>query len=154
MTELAELLVQDAEAWHAWLDSHHAEHPGVWLVLHKKGGHTTALTYAQALDEALCFGWIDGHRAGAPRSRRRSVLAAMSLRTQRRDHSEPASPRGQPGNSEVLCALRPLAILTPPDGVVSEVAQWRIESWIRTEYVLRGRRIICSSTGPPLVAPA
>ncbi len=63
MTELAELLVQDAEAWHAWLDSHHAEHPGVWLVLHKKGGHTTALTYAQALDEALCFGWIDGQIA-------------------------------------------------------------------------------------------
>jgi uncharacterized protein YdeI (YjbR/CyaY-like superfamily) len=63
VTELAELLVQDAEAWHAWLDSHHAGHPGVWLVLHKKGGQTTALTYAQALDEALCFGWIDGQIA-------------------------------------------------------------------------------------------
>ena len=63
MSELAELLVPDAEAWHAWLDTHHGEHPGVWLVLHKKGGHTTALTYAQALDEALCFGWIDGQIA-------------------------------------------------------------------------------------------
>ena len=63
MTELAELLVQDAEAWHAWLDSHDSDHPGVWLVLHKKGGQTTALTYAQALDEALCFGWIDGQIA-------------------------------------------------------------------------------------------
>lgn len=63
MAELAVLLVQDAEAWHAWLDSHHADHPGVWLVLHKKGGRTTALTYAQALDEALCFGWIDGQTA-------------------------------------------------------------------------------------------
>ncbi len=46
MTELAELLVPDAAAWHAWLASHHAGHSGVWLVLHKKGGHTTALTYA------------------------------------------------------------------------------------------------------------
>jgi uncharacterized protein YdeI (YjbR/CyaY-like superfamily) len=63
VTELAELLVQDAEAWHAWLDSHHADHPGVWLVLHKKGGQATALTYVQALDEALCFGWIDGQIA-------------------------------------------------------------------------------------------
>jgi uncharacterized protein YdeI (YjbR/CyaY-like superfamily) len=63
MTELAELLVEDADAWRAWLDSHHADHPGVWLVLHKKGGHTTSLTYAQALDEALCFGWIDGQVA-------------------------------------------------------------------------------------------
>jgi uncharacterized protein YdeI (YjbR/CyaY-like superfamily) len=60
VTELPELLVQNAEAWHVWLDSHHADRPGVWLVLHKKGGETTALTYAQALDEALCFGWIDG----------------------------------------------------------------------------------------------
>jgi uncharacterized protein YdeI (YjbR/CyaY-like superfamily) len=63
VSDLAELLVQDAEAWHAWLDSHHADHPGVWLVLHKKGGQATALTYAQALDEALCFGWIDGQIA-------------------------------------------------------------------------------------------
>ena len=63
MSNLAELLLQDAEAWHASLDSHHADHPGVWLVLHKKGGQTTALTYAEALDEALCFGWIDGQIA-------------------------------------------------------------------------------------------
>lgn len=60
MSELPELLVQDVDAWRAWLDRHHADHPGVWLVLHKKGGQTTTLTYAQALDEALCFGWIDG----------------------------------------------------------------------------------------------
>ncbi|HET9128178.1 MAG TPA: YdeI/OmpD-associated family protein [Propionibacteriaceae bacterium] len=60
MTELPELLVEDAAAWHAWLRRHHADHPGVWLVLQKKGGQTTALTYAEALDEALCFGWIDG----------------------------------------------------------------------------------------------
>ena len=63
MPELEELLVQDAQEWHAWLDGHHADHPGVWLVLHKKGGRATALTYAQALDEALCFGWIDGQVA-------------------------------------------------------------------------------------------
>ncbi len=63
MSDLAELLVVDVEAWHAWLDVHHGDHPGVWLVLHKKGGQTTTLTYAQALDEALCFGWIDGQIA-------------------------------------------------------------------------------------------
>ena len=57
---LPELLVPDAEAWRAWLADHHADSPGVWLVLHKRGGHVTALTYAAALDEALCFGWIDG----------------------------------------------------------------------------------------------
>lgn len=58
--DLEELLVPDADAWRAWLEQHHSDSPGVWLVLHKKGGEVTSLTYAQALDDALCFGWIDG----------------------------------------------------------------------------------------------
>lgn len=61
-TALDELLLPDAAAWRAWLLEHHDGHPGVNLVLHKKGGTTTTLTYAQAVDEALCFGWIDGQR--------------------------------------------------------------------------------------------
>lgn len=60
MIELPELLLPDAPAWRAWLEEHHATDPGVRLVLHKKGGAVTELTYAAALDEALCFGWIDG----------------------------------------------------------------------------------------------
>ncbi len=64
MAELPELLLRDAAEWRAWLVDHHCDRAGVWLVLHKKGGHTTALTYAAALDEALCFGWIDGQVAG------------------------------------------------------------------------------------------
>jgi len=58
--ELPELLLPDAAAWRAWLEENHASSPGVWLIEHKKGGTTTQLSYAQALDEALCFGWIDG----------------------------------------------------------------------------------------------
>jgi uncharacterized protein YdeI (YjbR/CyaY-like superfamily) len=58
--ELPELLVPDAAAWRAWLADNHASSPGVWLVLTKKGGQVTELDYAAALDEALCFGWIDG----------------------------------------------------------------------------------------------
>ncbi|TLM87161.1 YdeI family protein [Pseudarthrobacter sp. NamE5] len=58
--ELEELLVPDAATWRAWLEENHATSPGVWLVLHKKGGQVTELDYAAALDEALCFGWIDG----------------------------------------------------------------------------------------------
>lgn len=57
---LDELLLPDAAAWRQWLAEHHIDHRGVRLVLHKKGGTTTELTYAQAVDEALCFGWIDG----------------------------------------------------------------------------------------------
>jgi uncharacterized protein YdeI (YjbR/CyaY-like superfamily) len=58
--ELSELLVPDVETWRRWLAENHRESPGVRLVLHKKGGTVTSLTYDQALDEALCVGWIDG----------------------------------------------------------------------------------------------
>jgi uncharacterized protein YdeI (YjbR/CyaY-like superfamily) len=58
--ELPELLVPDAAAWSAWLTEHH-DAPGAWLVLAKKGtAHPTSLTYDEALEEALCQGWIDG----------------------------------------------------------------------------------------------
>lgn len=58
--ELPELLLPDADAWRAWLAENHATSRGVWLVQHKKGGAVTSLTYEQALDHALCFGWVDG----------------------------------------------------------------------------------------------
>jgi uncharacterized protein YdeI (YjbR/CyaY-like superfamily) len=56
-----DLILRDAAAWRAWLAKHHADPAGVWLVLAKKGTEKpTNLTYAQALEEALCHGWIDG----------------------------------------------------------------------------------------------
>jgi uncharacterized protein YdeI (YjbR/CyaY-like superfamily) len=59
--DVQELLVEDARAWDRWLETHHADRDGVWLVLAKKGtDRPTNLTYDQALDEALCQGWIDG----------------------------------------------------------------------------------------------
>lgn len=62
--ELEELLLPDEAAWRTWLSENHSSHPGVKLVLHKKGGTITLLTYAQAVEQALCFGWIDGQRNG------------------------------------------------------------------------------------------
>jgi uncharacterized protein YdeI (YjbR/CyaY-like superfamily) len=59
--EPSELAVANTEAWRAWLADHNATSPGVWLVLAKKGTkQPTSLSYDQALDEALCQGWIDG----------------------------------------------------------------------------------------------
>ncbi|HTW41434.1 MAG TPA: YdeI/OmpD-associated family protein [Solirubrobacteraceae bacterium] len=58
---LVELMPLDASAWRAWLAEHHSATAGVWLVLAKKGTtEPTSLTFEQALDEALCHGWIDG----------------------------------------------------------------------------------------------
>jgi uncharacterized protein YdeI (YjbR/CyaY-like superfamily) len=59
--EMPELVVRNAAAWRAWLRKNHSDTVGVWLVLAKKGiEKPTSLMHAQALDEALCHGWIDG----------------------------------------------------------------------------------------------
>ncbi|MDT0170670.1 YdeI/OmpD-associated family protein [Pseudarthrobacter sp. BRE9] len=79
--DLEELLVPDAAAWRAWLEEHHKTSPGVWLVLHKKGGTVTKLDYPAALDEALCFGWIDGQL------RRRDGESSFQRMTPRRPRS-------------------------------------------------------------------
>lgn len=46
--------------WRKWLESNHAECDGIWLQFYKKGSGVSTVVYAEALDEALCFGWIDG----------------------------------------------------------------------------------------------
>ncbi len=62
--DIPELIVPDARAWRRWLAAHHGDAAGVWLVLAKKDTtEPTSLTYARALDEALCHGWIDGQAA-------------------------------------------------------------------------------------------
>jgi len=48
--------------WAEWLAAHHAEASGVWLRMFKKGTGIPSVTYAEALDEALCYGWIDGQK--------------------------------------------------------------------------------------------
>lgn len=64
MSELPELTLPDLPAWRRWLTERAEDSTGVWLVLAKKGTTSpTALTYDQALEEALCHGWIDGQLA-------------------------------------------------------------------------------------------
>ncbi|WP_159617179.1 YdeI/OmpD-associated family protein [Arthrobacter zhaoguopingii] len=62
--DLPELILPGVREWTQWLEAEHADSRGVWLILTKKGGTLTTLTYAEALDEVLCFGWIDGQRRG------------------------------------------------------------------------------------------
>jgi uncharacterized protein YdeI (YjbR/CyaY-like superfamily) len=52
------------EAWERWLHEHHASSPGVWVKVAKKGAPTSTVNYAQALEEAIRYGWIDGQKAG------------------------------------------------------------------------------------------
>jgi uncharacterized protein YdeI (YjbR/CyaY-like superfamily) len=52
------LSLRDGAAWRAWLEQHHGDSAGVWLVTAKKGA--AGVSRDEALDEALCHGWIDG----------------------------------------------------------------------------------------------
>lgn len=80
--ELADLVVADGDAWREWLGVNHDTSGGVWLVLAKKGiTDPTSLTYDLALDEALCYGWIDSQ------ARRRDQSTYLQRFTPRRARS-------------------------------------------------------------------
>ncbi|MEO3749502.1 YdeI/OmpD-associated family protein [Streptomyces sp. B6B3] len=55
-----ELDLADQDAWAAWLEDHHADPSGAWLRIAKKDSGLTSVGYAEAVETALCFGWIDG----------------------------------------------------------------------------------------------
>jgi uncharacterized protein YdeI (YjbR/CyaY-like superfamily) len=52
----------DRSAWERWLSDQHASSDGVWLKIAKRGSGATTVTYADALEEALRYGWIDGQK--------------------------------------------------------------------------------------------
>lgn len=56
---LQQVYAPDRAAWRAWLAEHHAASPGVWLIFDKKEARRERLAYGDAVEEALCFGWID-----------------------------------------------------------------------------------------------
>ena len=84
-----ELMVRDAAHWRAWLAKHHDSSAGIWLVLAKKKTvQPTSLNHDQALEEALCHGWIDGQLRGRDadtyyqrfsRRRRRSAWSKRNI---------------------------------------------------------------------------
>ena len=50
------------QAWRDWLERSHATSAGIWLKIAKKDGGGSTVSYAEALEAALCFGWIDGRK--------------------------------------------------------------------------------------------
>ena len=56
------VLFADRTAFRKWLSAHHASRPGLWLRIAKTGSPLRSVTYTEALDLALCFGWIDGQK--------------------------------------------------------------------------------------------
>jgi uncharacterized protein YdeI (YjbR/CyaY-like superfamily) len=55
---------KNRDAWRVWLVKNHARENELWLVLYKKNSNKSTVTYDEAVEEALCFGWIDGLTKG------------------------------------------------------------------------------------------
>jgi uncharacterized protein YdeI (YjbR/CyaY-like superfamily) len=56
------LTFKSSQTFRDWLEKNHADCGGIWLKMFKKDSGKTSITYAEALDQALCFGWIDGQK--------------------------------------------------------------------------------------------
>lgn len=59
-TDLPIIAFKSSKEWASWLAQNHTKSSGLWLRLFKKDSGVASVTYAEALDEALCYGWIDG----------------------------------------------------------------------------------------------
>ena len=55
-------LFKTPAAWEKWLEANHAKSKGIWMQIAKKDGGLSSATYQEALDVALCYGWIDGQK--------------------------------------------------------------------------------------------
>jgi uncharacterized protein YdeI (YjbR/CyaY-like superfamily) len=53
----------DREDWERWLEEHHTSSDGLWLKIAKQGSDIASISYAEALEAALCYGWIDSQKA-------------------------------------------------------------------------------------------
>src|SRR5512147_3307694 len=67
-TELPVKSFKTQKDWATWLDKQHTKSAGVWLKLAKKGAKAKSVTYAEAVEVALCYGWIDGQGKGLDES--------------------------------------------------------------------------------------
>jgi uncharacterized protein YdeI (YjbR/CyaY-like superfamily) len=76
-------------AWHAWLEQHHEKHDELWVGFHKVGSGKPSITWPEAVDGALCFGWIDGVRKSLDESsyvirftprRSKSIWSAVNIK--------------------------------------------------------------------------
>jgi uncharacterized protein YdeI (YjbR/CyaY-like superfamily) len=60
LNEFPVIFFESQKKWRSWLLKNYSKSDGIWLQFYKKNSGIKSLNYDQALDEALCFGWIDG----------------------------------------------------------------------------------------------
>jgi len=98
--------------WRAWLAANHTTSPGVWLVIHKKNNPEPSVSYVEAVEEALCFGWIDSKMNPLDETRFRQVFTPR----------KPTSVWSK-SNKERVARLIEQGLMTPAGLAVIEVAK-------------------------------
>lgn len=109
--------------WRAWLAANHASSPGVWLVIHKKNNPEPSVTYVEAVEEALCFGWIDSKMNPLDETRFRQVFTPR----------KPTSVWAR-SNKERVARLIEQGLMTPAGLAVIEVAKQN-GTWIAYDAI-------------------
>ena len=94
-----------------WLATNHRASAGIWLRIFKKASGEKSITYAEALDEALCFGWIDGQKHDALSlrqrfTRRRPKSSRSKINTRHADRLVAAKKMKAPGLAEINAAKK------------------------------------------------
>ncbi len=104
LDDAPEVSADDRATWRAWLEAHHATARGVWLVTWRPSSGRASLAYEVAVEEALCFGWVDGtggridadrgKQYFAPRKPRSPWAATNKARVDRLIHEGRMAPAG------------------------------------------------------------
>ena len=117
--------VSDRAAWRRWLSEHHRQGDSIWLVFHKKTSDGSSPSYDEAVEEALCFGWIDSTVNRLDERRSLQLFA-------------PRKPRGtwSMSNRERVARLESEGLLAPAGIEAIEVAKAN-GSWTALDAVER-----------------
>ncbi len=79
--QLPEYFAKDLKDWRRWLKRHHASSAGTWLIFYRKGNDIQGVDYVEAVEEALCWGWIDSLRQKLDDTRYRQTFCPRRPRS-------------------------------------------------------------------------
>lgn len=111
-SEFAEIYARDRVEWRAWLEEHHASAPGVRLIFYKQTSGKPSVAMIEAIEEALCFGWVDSKMRSLDSERYSLIFTPR----------KPNSP-WSPGNKERIARLIAQGKVAPAGLAAVEAAQ-------------------------------